>query len=57
MHESGFPAPDDVLERFRGSAEPEQLTQLQKEQRDFDNENGINLDDLDDLDNDGPGMG
>jgi hypothetical protein len=54
MHEFGFPVSDDVLERFRKPEEPEQLTQLQKAQRDFDNENGVNLDDLD---NDGPGMG
>jgi len=56
MHEFGFPVSDDVLERFRKveDEEPEQLTQLQKEQQDFDNENGVNLDDLD---NDGPGMG
>ena len=54
MHEFGFPVSDDVLERFRKPEEPEQLTQLQKEQRDFDNENGIYLDDSDD---DRPRMG
>lgn len=57
MREFGFPVSDDLLERFRKKDEPEQLTPLQKAQRDFDLENGYQTYDFDDDEPGGPSLG